>query len=150
MCVGLCEGGCVHVFVPLSAASQAMGRQGRDQFQLRTTFLCVCKCIGQYVYLCVLWVFVCAQEMRWTRRLVFLTGAASHLLHYSFIHEIPAWKPCYDCRMYQGKKPTDNNACLGSIYQGDFFFSPLLLIPLELSEREQKNKKTHTKKKGRE
>ena len=33
----------MHVFVPLSAASQATGRQGHDRFQLCTIFLCVCK-----------------------------------------------------------------------------------------------------------
>lgn len=44
VCVCLCEGGCVHVFVPLGAAFQAKGRQGHDQSQLCIIFLRVCKC----------------------------------------------------------------------------------------------------------
>ena len=38
--------GCVPVFLPLSAASQATGRQGYDQFQLCVIFLCVCASAG--------------------------------------------------------------------------------------------------------
>lgn len=57
----MCVCVCVHVCVTLSPASQAMGRQGHNQFQLRAMYLCACKCWASISgNICVSGVYLCA------------------------------------------------------------------------------------------
>lgn len=147
VCVVVCT------FVPLGEASQNTGRKKPHQFHLCTIF-CVRASAGLlYWGICVC---VCCWYLCACKRCDVLGGCCfsqvlpliCYITALSMSCQLGNLATTPECTR---EKPPDNNACLGPIYQGDF--SPLPLIPLELSKRERKNKKenTHTqKKKGRE
>lgn len=143
LCVWLCARLCLRVKLP-----KTQGERSLTNFICALYFVCVQVlgfCTGEYVCACCWYLCAC-------KRCDVLGGCCfsqvlpliCYITALSMSCQLGNLATTPECTR---EKPPDNNACLGPIYQGDF--SPLPLIPLELSKRERKNKKrkhTHTKK----